>query len=83
VDSSSSTNGVGGDKVTLTRAAQSSSCGKGTAKTLIHSLKKSPSKSWQKRQILDGETLTRATRLDAERDLSIYMRSQRKNNRQV
>jgi len=41
-----------GDMDTLPRAAQihhlSSSCGKGTAKTLLQSLKKNPSKSYKK-----------------------------------
>jgi len=68
--SSSSNNG---DLETLARATQilhsRTSCGKGTAKTSPKSLKKSPSNSSKKRQILDGETLTRATQSDVEREL--------------
>jgi len=43
----------------------SANWGKRTAK----SLEKSPSYSFKKRQILDGETLTRANQTDAEREV--------------
>jgi len=65
--SSSSTNG---DLETLARAAQilhsRTSCGKGTAKSSPKKFEEKSLQFIQKRQILDGEALTRATRSNAE-----------------
>jgi len=63
--SSSSTNGDGGDPETLAWAAQISL---DFSLWKQEQLKLCPSKSSEKRQILDGETLTRATQSDAERE---------------
>jgi len=48
------------------------SCGKGTAKSKTKKFEAKSLQFIQKRQILDGETLTHATRSDVERELCRY-----------
>jgi len=50
----------------------STSCGRGTAKSFTKNFEEKSLQFIQKRQILDGETLTRATPTDAERELNPY-----------
>jgi len=48
------------------------SCGKGTAQEFTKKFEEKSLQLIQKRQILDGETLTHATRTDTERELQAF-----------